>query len=201
MISVFIFTSNDFQPWKIEEREREIARKSLTSEQEDRIGARWSHRSDCSNPPSLKPVTDHRDRLAIFEPRAKRETERERRGSREIIAPPARSSRHFQTTRKGRDRESREIVAPTNPLASRTHSHRFILVLVWNFCNKICLWFWFFTFSIWSLIFLLLLWWHGWWCFGGFPVMWWWVLWGWWWKIAFFRMLPNTWNYFLEKFS
>ena len=37
-----------------------------------------------------------------------------------------------------------------------------------NFCNKICLWFWFITFSLWSLIFLLLLWWCGW-----------------WWKIAF----------------
>ena len=47
------------------------------------------------------------------------------------------------------------------------------------------LWFWFFTFSLWSLIFLLLLWWCGWWCFGGFPVVWWWVLCRWWWKIVF----------------
>ena len=57
--------------------------------------------------------------------------------------------------------------------------------IYWNFCNKICLWFWFFTFSLWSLIFLLRWWWCGWWCFGGFPVVWWWVLCGWWWKIAF----------------
>ena len=45
-------------------------------------------------------------------------------------------------------------------------------------------------FDLW--FFLLLLWW---WCFGGFPVVWW------WWKTAFFRMLPNTWKYFLEQFS
>ena len=51
--------------------------------------------------------------------------------------------------------------------------------IYWNFCNKICLWFWFFTFSLWSLILLLLLWWCGWWCFGDFPVVWWWVLCGW----------------------
>ena len=106
------------------ERERERARRSLMSEQEDRIGARWSHRSDHSNPPLSNPVTDHRDRLTISRPRAKRETERVERSS------------HRPT--------------PTNPLAPRTHSHRwthshrFVLVLVWNFCNKICLWYlWF----------------------------------------------------------
>ena len=48
-------------------------------------------------------------------------------------------------------------------------------------------------FDLW--FFLLLLWWCGWWCFGGFPVVWWWL------KTAFFRMLPNTWKYFLEQFS
>ena len=48
-----------------------------------------------------------------------------------------RSSRHFRTTHEERDGESREIVAP------RTHSHQFVLDLVWNFCNKICLWFYF----------------------------------------------------------
>ena len=49
----------------------------------------------------------------------------------------------------------------------------------WSFCNKICLWFSIFIFSLWPLICLLLLWWCGCWCFGGFPVVWW------WWKIAF----------------
>ena len=142
----------------------------------------------------------------------------------------SRSSRHFRTMREERDRESREIVAPQTHSHrwthshQRTHSHRkptridepwrthshrqthshpFVLVLVWTFCNKICLWFWFFTFSLWSLILLLLLllWWRGWWCFGGFPVVWWWVLWGVVVENSIFRVLPNTWNYFLEKFS
>ena len=81
IIFVFIFTSNDFQPWKIEERERERARRSPTSEQEDRIRARRSHRSDHSNPPLSNPVTDHQDHLAISGPRAKRETERVLRSS------------------------------------------------------------------------------------------------------------------------
>ena len=141
------------------ERERERARRLPTSKQEDCIEARRSHRFDRSNPPSSNPITDHRDRLAISRPRAKRETERVERSS------------HRKPTCTDEPR--------------LTHSHWFVLVLVWNFCNKICLWFWFFTFSLWSLILLLLLWWHGWWCFGGFPVVWWWVLWGWWWKIAF----------------
>ena len=81
MTYVFIFTSNDFRSWKIEERKRERARRSPTSKQEDRIGARRLHRSDHSNPPSSNPVTDHRDRLAISGPHAKRETERERRST------------------------------------------------------------------------------------------------------------------------
>ena len=132
------------------------------------------YRSDHSNPPLSNPVTDHQDHLAISGPRAKRETERVLRSSHREPThtdEPQRIHSHRRT--------------PTNPLAPRTHSHRFILVLVWNFCNKICLWFWFFTFSLWSLILLLLLRWRGWWCVGGFLVVWWWVLWGWWWKIAF----------------
>ena len=154
IIFVFIFTSTDFQPWKIEERERKS--KKIAD-----VGARRSHRS--------KTIA----LLRSFKPT--------------LVEPSHRSSRlshHFRTTHEERDRESREIVAPRTHSHQRTHSHRFILVLVWNFCNKICLWFWFFTFSLLSLI-LLLLWWRGWWCFGGFPVVWWWVLWGWWWKISF----------------
>ena len=113
MIFVFIFTSNDIRPWKIEERERERARRSPTSKQEDRIRARRSHRSDRSNPPSSNPVTDHRDRLAISGPCAKRETERVERSS------------HHRRDRHTTD----EIVSPSfsNPLAPdcrRTHSHR-----------------------------------------------------------------------------
>ena len=69
--------------------------------------------------------------------------------------------------------------------------------IYWNFCNKICLWFWFFTFSLWFLILLLLLlWWCGWWCFGGFPIVWWWVLCGWWWKIAFSKCYQTHKNIF-----
>ena len=209
MISVFIFTSNDFRPWKIEERERERARRSPSSKQEDRIRARRSHRSNHSNPSSSNPVTDHRDRLAIFGPRAKREIERVERSSHHqwdrlaIVLEPARtrSPTNPLALRRSHRRvtlqtHEPEIVAPrtvsrTAPIApaSRTTNlwthYRFVLALVWNFCNKICLWFWFFNFSLWSLILLLLLWWCGWWCFSGFPVMWWWVLWWWWWKIAF----------------
>ena len=96
MTYVFIFTSNDFRSWKIEERKRERARRSPTSKQEDRIGARRLHRSDHSNPPSSNPVTDHRDRLAISGPHAKRETERERRST---IALDRRSHQSNDRTR------------------------------------------------------------------------------------------------------
>ena len=103
IISVFIFTSNDFQPWKIEERERERARRSLTSEQEDRIGARRSHRSDHSNPPSSNPVTDHQDRLAISGPCTKSEIERVKRLS------------HREPTHTGESHHE-----PANPLPIRS---------------------------------------------------------------------------------
>ena len=130
-------------------RERERKSKKIAD-----VGARRSHRSKMIVPlQSFKPT--------LVEPSHR----------------SSRSSRHFWTTCDERDRESREIVTPrthshrrtpTNPLAPRihshrrTHSHRFVLVLVWNFCNKICLWFWFFTFSLWSLILLLLWWWRVW---------------------------------------
>ena len=89
------------------ERERERARRSPTSKQEDRIRARRSHRSDHSNPSSSNPVTDHRDCLAISGPRAKRETERVERSLHHrqdclaIVLEPARTR------------------SPTNPLAPR----------------------------------------------------------------------------------
>ena len=104
MISAFIFTSNDFRPWKIEERERKS--KKITD-----IGARRSHRSDRSNPPSSNPVTDHRDRLAISGPHAKRETERVERSS------------HHRRDRLAIVLEPARTRLPTNPLAPR-RSHR-----------------------------------------------------------------------------
>ena len=55
--------------------------------------------------------------------------------------------------------------------------------IYWNFCNKICLWFWFITFSLWSLIFLLLLWWCGW-----------------WWKITFSECYQTHENIFYKNF-
>ena len=61
----------------------------------------------------------------------------------------------------------------------------------------VSVWFWFFTFSLWSLIFLLLL---EWWCFGGFPVVWWWVLCGWWWKITFSEYYQTHENIFWNNF-
>ena len=73
--------------------------------------------------------------------------------------------------------------------APRTHEPISLSLSLWFWSTHeliwVFVWFWFFTFSLWSLIFLLLLWWCGWWCFGGFLVVWWWVLCGWWWKIAF----------------
>ena len=90
MISIFIFTSNDFQPWKIEEREREKEQEDCLVRariQPNHIGARRSHHSDRSNPLSSNLVINHRDRLTISGLRAKRETERERRESREIVKP------------------------------------------------------------------------------------------------------------------
>ena len=90
MISVFIFTSNDFRHWKIEERERERARRS--------------HRS--------KTIA----LLQSFKPTLVEPSHRS-----------SRSSRHFQTMREERDRESREIVAPPTRSSrhhSRTRSHQ-----------------------------------------------------------------------------
>ena len=123
MISVFIFTSNDFRPWKIEEREREKEQEDRlvgARIQPDRIGARRSHHSDCSNPPSSNPVTDHRDHLAISGQRAKRETEKERRESREIVAPPARSSRHRSRTHS---HQIADEPTRTTPIAPRRRTH------------------------------------------------------------------------------
>ena len=112
MISVFIFTSNDFRPWKIEERERERARRSHWSKM---IAPLRSFKPTPSNP-----VIDHRDRLAISEPRAKRETERERRENREIVAPPARSSRHRSRIRS---HQIADEPTRTQPIALRRRTH------------------------------------------------------------------------------
>ena len=114
MISVFIFTSNNFRPWKIEERERErerARRSPCRSKNTNR-----SHRSKTIAP------------LRSFKPTLAEPSHRS-----------SRSSRHFRTTRKERDRERKkreqrdrrttgEIVSPSfsNPLApdfQRTHSH------------------------------------------------------------------------------
>ena len=111
MIFVFIFTPNDFRPWKIEERERERERARRSS-----CRSKNTTRSHWSKTIAL---------LRLFKPT--------------LVEPSHRSSRlsrHFWTTRKERDRESREIVAPlarffspsfSNPLAPDrrwTHLHR-----------------------------------------------------------------------------
>ena len=88
------------------ERERERKSKKITD-----IGARRSHRSNHSNPPSSNPVTDHRDRLAISGPHAKRETERVERSS------------HHRRDRLAIVLEPARTRLPTNPLALR-RSHR-----------------------------------------------------------------------------
>ena len=172
--------SYDFRPWKIEERERERER-----EQEDH-----RHRSKTiALLRSFKPTLVEPSHRSLRSSRHFRTTREERdREGREIVAPPARSSCHRSRTRSHQiaDKPTRiaSIAPPSRTTNPRTR-YQFVLILVWNFCNKICLWFWFFTFSLWSLILLLLLWLCGWWCFGGFPVVWWLVLCGWWWKIAF----------------
>ena len=71
-------------------------------------------------PTPSNPITDHRDRLAISEPRAKRETERERRESREIVAPSARSSRHHSRIRSHQIADEPTRTAPI-ALRQRTH--------------------------------------------------------------------------------
>ena len=102
MIFVFIFTSNDFWPWKIEERERERERKSKKIAD---VGARRSHRS--------KTIAQ----LRSFKPT--------------LVEPSHRSSRsfhHFRTTREERDRERKKRDDHTSPtptsldLASVTRS-------------------------------------------------------------------------------
>ena len=140
MISVFIFTLNDFRPWKIEERERERARRSHRSKM---IAPLRSFKPTPSNP-----VIDHRDHLAISESHAKRETERERRESREIVAPSARSSRHRSRIRSHQIADEPTRTAPI-ALRQRTHHsdkwvffHQiaplmnfFLLGFVWNWEN------------------------------------------------------------------
>ena len=141
------------------ERERERARRSSMSEQEDRIGARRLHRSDRSNPPSSNPVTDHWDRLAIFEPHAKRETERVERLS------------HREPTRTNESHHEPVI---------NSFSFLFEIFVIKFVCDFD------FLLSLFDLWFCCCCCGGvGGGVFGGFPVVWWWVLWVWWWKIAF----------------
>ena len=107
IIFIFIFTSNDFRPWKIEERERERARRSPTSEQEDRIRARR-----CTAP--IIQTHPRQTQSPIIE----------------IISPfPDHMQRERQ--REYWDRRTANPLTPTNPDEStrtdeprRTHSHR-----------------------------------------------------------------------------
>ena len=104
MISVFIFTSNDFRPWKIEERERERERERARRSPCRSKNTTRSHRSKTIAP------------LRSFKPTLVKPSHRS-----------SRSSRHFWTTRKERDRESREIIAPparSSRHRSQTHSHQ-----------------------------------------------------------------------------
>ena len=163
MTYVFIFTSNDFRSWKIEERKRERARRSPTLEQEDRIGARRLHRSDHSNPPSSNPVTDHRDRLAISGPHTKRETERERRSTiapdrwwhqsddrtSPTIAPDRRSHQSNSNTARSR---LRRTISHSPPPIEPSRLSLFLLLSIWpdlmNFFAGFCffcewVWNWF----------------------------------------------------------
>ena len=94
--------------------------------------------------------------------------------------------------------------------APRTHELFSLSVWFWFFVwfwsthepIYVSMWFWFFTFSLWSLIFfffvVVVVW----------VVVFWWfsccVVVGFVWVVvesSIFRMLPNTWKYFLEQFS
>ena len=91
-------------------REREKKSKKIAD-----VGARRSHRSDRSNPPLSNPVTDHRDRLAISGPHAKRETERVERSS------------HHRRDRLSIVLELARTRLPVNPLAPRRLHRRVTL--------------------------------------------------------------------------
>ena len=127
MISAFIFTSNDFRPWKIEEREREREREK---EQEDH-----RHRSKTIAPlQSFKPTLvepSHRSSRSSRHFRTTRE-ERDREGG-EIVAPPARSSCHRSRTRSHQiaDKPTRTAsIAPASRTTNPRTRYQFVLVLV-----------------------------------------------------------------------
>ena len=141
-------------------------------------------------------------------PTRERERDREPRKPK-LVAPPA--SRTVNPRTQDRCTANPRTASRTTPIApaSRTTNPQtrkpvtdLVLVLVWNFCYKICLWFWFFTFSLWSQIFFVVV------VVVVWVVVFWWfsccVVVGFVWMVvenSIFIMLPNTWKYFLEKFS
>ena len=130
--------------------------------------------------------------------------------TRKLVSAKSFTSNHFQThaqreRERERERKKREprschrLRRSTNPRTNLRPTSLRLRRRPKAFAPQthepisLSLWFWFFTFSLWSLIFLLLLWW----CFGGFPVVWWWVLCGWWWwKIAFSKCYQTHENIF-----
>ena len=98
------------------------------------------------------------------------------------------------------NRSSTQSLCATNPRTNLSLSLWFWL-FVWFWLTHepiyVSVWFWFFTFSLWSLIFFVVV-----------VVVFWWfsccVVVGFVWVVvenSIFKMLPNTWKYFLEQFS
>ena len=135
---------------------------------------------------------------------AQTERERDREPRKPKIAAPPVSRTANPRTRDRRTANPRTVshIAPI-ALVSHTANPQTcepVTDLVWNFCNKICLWFWFFNFFLWSQIFVVVVvvWVVGFWWFSSCVVV------DFVWVVvenSVFRMLPNTWKYFLEKFS
>ena len=148
---------------------------------------------------------------------AQRERERER--ERAQIMPSAKimplTSLIYESIYEPMNRSSIQSLQPTSlgirrqPRAFAPWTHELISLCDFDFlCDfdrptnwSTFLWFWIFTFSLWSLIFFIVV-----------VVVWvvvfWWfsccVVVGFVWVVvenSIFKMLPNTWKYFLEQFS
>ena len=123
MISVFIFTSNDFRPWKIEKRERERARRSPTSEQEDRQrrSKKIASEQDDRTVPIVQTHPRRNQSLIIeivlpFSNHARRERQKEKEEGVE-------RSSHHRRDHLAIVLEPIRIRLPTNPLAPRRRTH------------------------------------------------------------------------------
>ena len=114
MIFIFIFTSNDFRHWKIEEREREQEdrqqrSKKITSKQDDHTALIVQTHPRRTQSPIIEivsPLPDHT--------RRERQREKEERVERSL---------HHRRDRLAIVLEPARTRSPTNPLALRRRTH------------------------------------------------------------------------------